>query len=274
MLYLSVILVLVLLALSGWVFWLSRQIARLQDRYQRLERDSRALRGALSAVCTWESSSKEQQKNLDQRMTQLAEQQQRLLLRDVDGGPYQHALRLAERGAPQGELMEACGLSRGEAALILSLHAEAKFPSSGRIDSELDADRRMARVSVKERQNDDDSRSTHLSERQRSPRLVDSDRERQIDGDPRSTHLSERQRNPRLEDSDGDPYQYALRLAERGASEGELMDACGLSRGEAALILSMRAGVDHPSSEGAYEDWGADTHSPGTASPGRRPLRR
>jgi len=68
--------------------------------------------------------------DIGRRVVELAEQiallarqqEQMLLLRDPDGGPYMQAVRAACSGASVEALMSSFGLSRSEAELVVTLH--------------------------------------------------------------------------------------------------------------------------------------------------------
>ncbi|OOG26214.1 hypothetical protein B1C78_05265 [Thioalkalivibrio denitrificans] len=114
----------VLLALGGGVaaWWAVAHVRRLQRRIMIQETALLSLRGALSAVCSGEMATDKRQAEVERRLRQLAEQQETLLMRDPEQGPYQHAMRMAVQGASREDLMKACGLTRGEADLLLALH--------------------------------------------------------------------------------------------------------------------------------------------------------
>lgn len=59
---------------------------------------------------------------LRSKLSQLENKQQRLEQQDVQNMPYNQASRLVHMGASQDDLMQACGLSRSEAELMLKLH--------------------------------------------------------------------------------------------------------------------------------------------------------
>ena len=59
---------------------------------------------------------------LRERLAQLDNKQQRLEQQDVQSLPYNQASRLVSMGASLDDLMQACGLSRSEAELMLKLH--------------------------------------------------------------------------------------------------------------------------------------------------------
>jgi hypothetical protein len=119
---LSVAVGLVVAGAFGLALWAALEVWRLKRRQMIQETVLLSLKGALSAVCSDESAVDQRQAELERRLRQLAEQQEQMLSRDPDQGPYRHAVRLAAQGASREEIMKACGVSRGEADLLRSLH--------------------------------------------------------------------------------------------------------------------------------------------------------
>lgn len=114
------------IGLSVWAILLLRQLQRRvldqEAALTTLETNLMNLHGALSAVCSGELQADQRQTDLERKLRQLSEQHEQLLMRDPDEGPYRHAMRLADHGAGRDELMEVCGLSKGEADLLLSMN--------------------------------------------------------------------------------------------------------------------------------------------------------
>lgn len=106
----------------GVALWSAARVKALQRRLMNQEMTVLSLRGALSALCTSEMAVDQRQAEMAQRLQMIAGQQEQMLLRDPDQGPYQHAIRLAVRGASREQLMETCGLTRGEADLLLFIN--------------------------------------------------------------------------------------------------------------------------------------------------------
>ena len=115
-------LVVLLAALVGVVWFFLRKLRQQAQVSRQLESEIKALRGAISAVCAQDSRQEQWRTEIEQRVRLLADQQEHLILRDPEQGPYEHAMRLVQRGANHDELMDACGLTRGEADLLLSLY--------------------------------------------------------------------------------------------------------------------------------------------------------
>jgi hypothetical protein len=122
----AVLLALIAVAAAGAAWWAVSRVRRLQRRVMIQETALLSLRGALSAVCSGEMANDQRQAEVERRLRQLAEQQELLLMRDPEQGPYQHAMRMAVQGAAREELMKSCGLTRGEADLLLALHGKQK----------------------------------------------------------------------------------------------------------------------------------------------------
>ncbi|TVP87731.1 MAG: DUF2802 domain-containing protein [Thioalkalivibrio sp.] len=119
---LAVLAALIVAGAFGLALWSAMEVRRLQRRQMIQESALMSLKGALSAVCSDELAVDQRQAELERRMRQLAEQQEQLLSRDAEQGPYRHAVRLAAKGASREEIMKSCGVSRGEADLLRSLH--------------------------------------------------------------------------------------------------------------------------------------------------------
>jgi uncharacterized protein HemX len=118
----AVLAVMAMLA-AGTAWWAVVRMRRIQRHLMIQETALLSLRGALSAVSSGEMANDQRQADIERRLRQLAEQQEQLLMRDPEQGPYQHAMRLASHGASREDLMNTCGLTRGEADLLLALHA-------------------------------------------------------------------------------------------------------------------------------------------------------
>ncbi|MCG5494037.1 DUF2802 domain-containing protein [Ectothiorhodospira variabilis] len=122
------LLLLFALALSAASMWVcarqSRSMKEMEFRLQSQERALGALRGALSALHVEDQHAEEYRARIERQIARLAEQQEELLLRVPDEGAYQHALRLVRQGAGREALVDQCGLSLGEAELLLAMHRD------------------------------------------------------------------------------------------------------------------------------------------------------
>jgi len=96
--------------------------ADAHERLQRHEAELMRMQSELAHLDAGGSRTAEHQAALEQRLALLSEQQDQLMLRDDNAGPYLQAIRLARLGESADSLIETCGLSRGEAELIARLH--------------------------------------------------------------------------------------------------------------------------------------------------------
>lgn len=101
---------------------LLRQLRRLQAMLREQEAERLSLRGALSALHAQVQQAEEEREQLQRQLRRLTEQQERMTLQAPEEGAYNHAMRMLQQGAGREELMEHCGLSRGEADLLLAMH--------------------------------------------------------------------------------------------------------------------------------------------------------
>lgn len=90
-----------------------------------------SLQNALHHVYHDGHEARERDHELEERVAMLSRQQDQLLLRDADVGPYFQAIRHAERGCGVVELIDRTGVSRGEAELIVALHGKAAASAQG-----------------------------------------------------------------------------------------------------------------------------------------------
>ena len=107
--------VIAVLISASTVVWLRRTLGVQHKEIERLQRELRAFE--LASVGVGDQVGK-----LAQRQRQLAARQDQQTFKDPDSQPYQHAIRLAHRGASTEELMQVCGLNRGEAELLSLVH--------------------------------------------------------------------------------------------------------------------------------------------------------
>ncbi|SEQ17315.1 Protein of unknown function [Ectothiorhodospira magna] len=105
-------------------FWFKRQLDDLRRRLSLQETSMLALKGALSALHSEEHQFEAYRKRVDQQLQRLSEQQEQVLMRDADEGPYRQALRMVRQGATRDDLVAGCGLSAGEAELLLAMHRD------------------------------------------------------------------------------------------------------------------------------------------------------
>lgn len=105
------------LALSGWLW---RRLRILQSSLTTTQNDLRALGNAAIGVG-------ERAAQVDRQVRLLAAQQAELGLRqerldNTDNRTFDQAIKMVRKGASVDELVEICGLSRGEAELVAMMH--------------------------------------------------------------------------------------------------------------------------------------------------------
>lgn len=107
------------LAIAGAVatFILRRNQARLQDELEQLRGELRAMTNSAAGVGR-------KLAELELRVARLIDASHEPSLAQTTSAekPYQMAAKLMQRGADIEELMTVCGLTRGEAELLASLH--------------------------------------------------------------------------------------------------------------------------------------------------------
>ena len=108
--------VLLVLAMA---LWLSLRALRRADQ---LERRLGQLETGLAAAREGLAEAERRQSEAESRLAGIEEQQDQLRLLHEGSGSYGQAIRLAQQGASAEELATDCGLNRGEAELLVSLH--------------------------------------------------------------------------------------------------------------------------------------------------------
>lgn len=102
-----------------------RRLARIQHEQQaRLDARIDKLGQKLAEYQQSNIRMGEELLSLREKQGQLENRQQRVEQQDVQGMPYNQASRLVQMGASTDDLMQACGLSRSEAELMLKLHGQ------------------------------------------------------------------------------------------------------------------------------------------------------
>ncbi len=97
---------------------------RLARRLAAAERGLDAMRADLAALCTAAAGADRRLAALERAQRRLDERQDRIELSHAGERAYDHAIRLVRHGADAGRLVRECGLTPGEARLVLMLHGE------------------------------------------------------------------------------------------------------------------------------------------------------
>jgi hypothetical protein len=89
----------------------------LQDAQQRLKQ----MEQELGALCSAAAGAGDHLLKLEQKVKRIIERQNLLELRASTDRPYTQASQLVHRGADIEELVDSCGLTRGEAELLVMM---------------------------------------------------------------------------------------------------------------------------------------------------------
>lgn len=101
---------------------LSNQIRQLRNRCNELDGQVKDLRAQLATEVSGALNVNSRQLAVERDVDQLRHRQDQLELRMADAQTYGQAEQLVKRGADMEELIASCGLSRGEAELVMRMH--------------------------------------------------------------------------------------------------------------------------------------------------------
>ncbi len=116
------VLVLVVAALSLAIRHLARDNARREKALLTMQQDLRALCNAAVTVGDRVNRLELQMREVSTRQEQLGVRQDRIDSGSGDDRSYDQAIKMAKKGASVEDLVEVCGLARGEAELIAMMH--------------------------------------------------------------------------------------------------------------------------------------------------------
>jgi phage shock protein A len=110
----------------SWALSETRRLASvLEDTEHSLKQRIQSLEQELAALCSAAVGAGEHVVRLEQQVHRLTERQNQLELRASSERPYSQASQLVNRGANTEELVETCGLTRGEAELLVMMQRGA-----------------------------------------------------------------------------------------------------------------------------------------------------
>jgi chromosome segregation ATPase len=92
----------------------AENMSQLCERVQQLEQE-------LGALCSASVGAGEHLVRLEQQVQRIVERQNHLEMRASVEQPYARASQMVTRGADVDELVETCGLTRGEAELLVMM---------------------------------------------------------------------------------------------------------------------------------------------------------
>ena len=94
------------------------QNSRLRSQVQHQQDELRAITADVNAVCSGAVNLGQHLAHLEKRAHQLLQRQDQLEMHEPSTQSYRHASKLIGNGADLEEVMENCGLARGEAELL------------------------------------------------------------------------------------------------------------------------------------------------------------
>jgi hypothetical protein len=97
---------------------LREQLENAQQRLRQLEQE-------LGALCSASAGAGDHVVRLEQQVRRIIERQNLLEMRAASDRPYQQASQLVHKGADIDELVDTCGLTRGEAELLVVMQRGA-----------------------------------------------------------------------------------------------------------------------------------------------------
>ncbi len=92
---------------------------RLRARSEKQQDILKALQADVAVMCSGAVKLGEHLAQQEQRLRMLGRRQDELELHEPSGDNYRHAARLMGKGVELEEVMEDCGLARGEAELLV-----------------------------------------------------------------------------------------------------------------------------------------------------------
>ncbi len=96
-----------------------------EETEQELQHRIHSLEQELGALCSASMGAGEHVVKLEQQVQRITERQDQLELRTTGERPYDQASQLVNKGADIEDLMDSCGLTRGEAELLVMMQRGA-----------------------------------------------------------------------------------------------------------------------------------------------------
>ena len=116
-----ILLVIATTSLAG-IAWTCRALRLLSARCEDLQRSLTAMRVGLESLATGNLKNGESVAELARRTRVVEQRQDRVEMRSLDERRYSEAARLVQQGADSQNLVRNCGLTSGEAELVVRLH--------------------------------------------------------------------------------------------------------------------------------------------------------
>jgi Protein of unknown function (DUF2802) len=102
-----------------------RKCITQEENEQELQHRIQSLEQELGALCSASMGAGEHVVKLEQQVQRITERQDQLELRASGDRTYDQASQLVNKGADTEDLMESCGLTRGEAELLVMMRRGA-----------------------------------------------------------------------------------------------------------------------------------------------------
>lgn len=118
--------ILALLASDVLLFVLGYSAHRLRSGDAGSQKPLPGVRDEITALQNSLMGMAERMIGLEERLQQSEECQEKLESRESGAQPFEVAARLVSQGASLDQLVSVCGISRGEAELMLSLYSSSK----------------------------------------------------------------------------------------------------------------------------------------------------
>ncbi|MBA1149561.1 DUF2802 domain-containing protein [Ectothiorhodospiraceae bacterium WFHF3C12] len=123
--YLSLLLLIVCVVLAVFVAMLFARLDRQARRIGALEQSQKRVAEYMRGVSAGAVGQGQHVARLEQDLARVRDRMERVASSEGGGSTaFNHAIRMAQRGATAEELMEACGLSQMEADLVVLLHRD------------------------------------------------------------------------------------------------------------------------------------------------------
>ncbi|MEN8128922.1 MAG: DUF2802 domain-containing protein [Pseudomonadota bacterium] len=104
------------------VVLLALWVKRLHQFQPQQESMFRSLQNAVTRINLELQEERENRKLIEVQLKTIRTRLRQLDLREPQAIPYNHAITMVKRGAAVHDLIAACGLSQGEAELIIAVH--------------------------------------------------------------------------------------------------------------------------------------------------------
>ncbi|GAB6040248.1 DUF2802 domain-containing protein [Endothiovibrio diazotrophicus] len=108
--------------LAFLVVFLMLRLRLREQEDERLRQEVQRLRDDLGALCSGAVGVSERVARIEQKLQRVSERQEQMEFSTVESQPYDQAVELARKGATAEELVAHCGLTKGEADLVVMMH--------------------------------------------------------------------------------------------------------------------------------------------------------